>query len=91
MDAIRFIVNSFKLKKYGFSSWIVNLVIGLIFLVFSIFTIIKAKDISLLLLRFIGAFLIIDALLDFFTEIRFRKLEKKNIKKYEVIEAQIEE
>ena len=91
MDAIRFIVNSFKLKKHGFSSWIINLVVGLVFLVFSIFIVIKAKDISLLLLRFIGAFLIVDALLDFFTEIRFRKLEKKNVKKYEVIEAQIEE
>ena len=90
MDAIRFIVNSFRLKKVGYGSWIINFVIGLIFLGFSIFIIIKAKDISLLLLRFIGAFLIIDALLDFFTEVRFRKMEKK-AKKYEVIEAQIEE
>ena len=90
MDAIRFIVNSFKLKKYGFNSWKVNLVIGIIFLAFSVFIVIKAKDISLLLLRFIGAFLIIDAILDFFTEIRFRKIDKKP-EKYEVIEAQIEE
>jgi uncharacterized membrane protein HdeD (DUF308 family) len=90
MDAVRFIVNSFKLKKVGFGSWKVNLIVGIIFLAFSIFIIIKAKDISLLLLRFVGAFLIIDALLDFFTEIRFRKVEKKT-EKYEVIEAQIEE
>ena len=90
MDAIRFIVNSVKLKKYGFKSWSINLIIGLIFLGFSIFIIIKAKDISLLLLRFIGGFLIVDAILDFFTEIRFRKMEKKP-EKYEVIEAQIEE
>ena len=90
MDAVRFIINSFKLKKLGFASWKVNLIIGIIFLAFSVFIIIKAKDISLLLLRFIGAFLIIDAILDFFTEIRFRKNEKK-VEKFEVIEAQIEE
>ena len=90
MDAIRFVINSFKLKKLGFSSWIANFIVGIIFLGFSIFVILKAKDISLLILRFIGAFLIIDAILDFFTEIRFRKMEKKE-KKYEVIEAQIEE
>ena len=91
MDAVRFIVNGIKLKKLGFGSWIVNLIVGLIFLGFSIFIIIQAKNISLLLLRFIGAFLIIDAILDFFTEIRFRKLEKNKEKKYEVIEAQIKE
>ena len=91
MDAIRFIVNSFRLKKLGFGSWSVNLIVGIIFLGFSIFIIINAKSISLLVLRFIGAFLIIDALLDFFTEMRFRRFEKKNVKKYEVIEAQIEE
>ena len=90
MDAIRFIVNSIRLKKYEYRSWIVNLVIGIIFLGFSIFIIVNAKNISLLLLRFIGAFLIIDAILDFFTEIRFRKMEPK-IEKYEVVEAQIEE
>lgn len=90
MDATRFIINSFKLKKLGFGSWIINLIVGVVFLAFSIFIIIKAKDISLLLLRFIGAFLIVDAVLDFFTEIRFRKCEKKP-EKYEVIEAQIEE
>ena len=90
MDAIRFIINSFKLKKLNYRSWSINFVVGLIFLGFSIFIIIKAKDISLLLIRFIGAFLIVDAVIDFFTEMRFRKCEKKT-EKYEVIEAQIEE
>ena len=90
MDAIRFIVNSFKLKKLNYRSWIVNLIVGIVFLAFSIFIIVKAKNISLLLLRFIGGFLIVDAILDFFTEIRFRRMDKK-IEKYEVVEAQIEE
>ena len=90
MDAIRFIVNSFRLKRLGYRSWNINLIIGLIFLGFSIFIIVKAKNISLLALRFIGGFLIVDALLDFYTDIRFRKKEKKQ-ESYEVIEAQIEE
>ncbi len=90
MDAIRFIINSFRLKKFGFRSWTFNLIVGLIFLAFSIFIIIEAKNITFLIIRFIGAFLIVDAILDFFTELRFRKVEKKT-GKYEVIEAQIEE
>jgi len=90
MDAIRFIVNSIRLKKLNYKSWIINLIVGLIFLGFAIAIIVKAKEISYLLIRFIGAFLIVDAVLDFFTELRFRKCEKK-IEKYEVIEAQIEE
>ncbi len=90
MDAVRFIINSIRLKKYGYRSWIINLIIGLLCLGFSILIIIKAKDISFLLIRFIGVFLIIDAIVDFFTEIRFRKKEKK-VEKHEVIEAQIEE
>lgn len=90
MDAISFIVNSIALKKLGFRSWILNLIVGIIFLGFALFIIIKAKEISLLLIRFIGGFLIVDALLDFFTVMRFKKREKKP-EKYEVIEAQIEE
>ena len=90
MDAIRFIINSIRLKKYGYKSWTIDLTVGIIFLAFSIFIIFKAKDISLLLLRFIGGFLIVDAILDFFTAIRFRKMEKK-VEKYDIIEAQIEE
>lgn len=90
MDAIRFIINSIRLKKLDYRSWIINLIVGLIFLAFAIVIIVKAKEISLLLIRFIGGFLIVDALLDFFTEVRFRKCEKKLIK-HEVIEAQIEE
>ena len=90
MDAIRFIINSIRLKKFDYKSWIINLIFGLIFLGFAIAIILKAKDISFLLIRFIGAFLIIDALLDFFTELRFRKVEKKQGKN-EVIESQIKE
>ena len=84
MDAISFIVNSFALKK-----WAVNLVIGIIFLGFSIFVMITAKNISLLLIRFIGGFLIVDALLDFLTVIRLNK--SKKIETYSVVEAEVKE
>ena len=90
MDAVRFVINGIRLKKLNYRSWMVNFIVGLVFLGFSIAIIIKAKEISFLLIRFIGAFLIVDAILDFFTELRFRKNEKK-VEKYEVIEAQIEE
>ena len=89
MDAISFIINSFRLKKLEYKSWIVNLVIGLVFLTFAIYIIVNAKNISYLLIRFIGGFLIVDAILDFFTMIRLRKREKTA--SLEVIEAQIEE
>lgn len=89
MDAISFIINSFTLKKLEYKSWIVNLVVGIIFLTFAIFVMITAKNISLLLIRFIGAFLIVDALLDFLTVIRINK--RKKIETYQVIEAETKE
>ncbi len=91
MDAIRFIISGFKLRKYGFRTWGINFVVGFIFLGFSIFIIAKSQEISLLILRFIGAALVIDAILDFITEICYRRAEKKVPEKYDVIEAQIEE
>ena len=90
MDAIGFIFNSIKLKKLDYKSWLVNFFAGLAFIAFAIVIIILVKEMTLLLLRFIGVFLIIDALLDFYTLLRFRKRVKKP-EKYEVIEAQIEE
>ncbi len=90
MDAIRFIINSVRLKKYNYRSWIVSLVVGLVFLAFSIFIIVNAKNISFLLIRFVGVFLIIDAILDFFNELKFKRIVKKE-EKYEIVEAQIEE
>ena len=89
MDAISFIYNSIRLNHFGYNSWIINLIVGLIFLAFSIYIIINAKNISYLLIRFIGAFLIVDAVLDFFTVVRIKKKEKVN--SLEIIEAQIEE
>lgn len=89
MDAISFIVNSFSLKKLGSKTWAVNLVIGIIFLGFSMYIIFTAKSITLLLIRFIGAFLIVDALLDFLTVLRLNKGKKEEV--YSIVEAEVKE
>ncbi len=89
MDAISFIINSIALKKMESKTWYINLVFGIIFLGFSIFVMVTAKNISLLLVRFIGGFLIVDALLDFLTVIRLNK--GKKITSYQVVEAETKE
>lgn len=89
MDAISFIINSIALKKMESRTWYINLVFGIIFLVFSIFVMVTAKNITLLLIRFIGAFLIVDALLDFLTVLRINKGKKTT--SYQVVEAEVKE
>ena len=89
MDAISFIINSIALKKMESKTWYINLIFGIIFLGFSIFVMVTAKNISLLLIRFIGAFLIVDALLDFLTVIRLNK--GKKVTSYQVVEAETKE
>ena len=89
MDAISFIINSIALKKIGSRTWYINLIFGIIFLGFSIFVMVTAKNITLLLIRFIGAFLIVDALLDFLTVLRINKGKKTT--SYQVVEAEVKE
>ena len=89
MDAISFIINSIALKKMESRTWYINLVFGIIFLGFSIFVMVTAKNITLLLIRFIGAFLIVDALLDFLTVLRINKGKKTT--SYQVVEAEVKE
>lgn len=89
MDAISFIINSIALKKIESRTWYINLVFGIIFLGFSIFVMVTAKNITLLLIRFIGAFLIVDALLDFLTVLRINKGKKTT--SYQVVEAEVKE
>ena len=81
MDSITLIYQSISLKRLDISKWWINLVISLIFLVFSIYIIVNAKEISDLLIRIIGAFLILDAITDFIiTLILSKKMEKINNK-----------
>ena len=79
MDALTLIYQSISLKRLNFTKWWINLIISLIFLGFAIYIIVNAKDISDVLIRIIGAFLITDAIMDFvITMILSKKIEKIN-------------
>ena len=83
MDAIMQIYKSFTLKKVGFIRWWISLIIGIILVAFSVYIIVNANDISLLLIRIIGGFLLFDALTDLVTSICITK--RSNIKeKFEI-------
>ena len=93
MDAITFTINSFNLKRFGIIKWWIGLIIGLLFMAFSIYIMVNAKNITDLLIRFIGGFFIFDAIVDFVVSIKLSKLkvvvsDKKELK---VIETAITE
>lgn len=86
MDSIGDIIKSIKLKKNGFVRWWIVLVIGFIFLVFSIYIIVTSSEITELLIRIIGGFLIVDAIMDFLMTLKFVKNVKEEVKDIKVIE-----
>ncbi len=80
MDALTLIYQSVSLKRLSVNKWWIYLIISLIFLGFSIYIIVHAKDISDLLIRIIGCFLIIDAGVDLvITYILSKKIDKLKI------------
>ena len=87
MDSISGILKSIKLKKAGLEKWWILLTFNIIFIIFAIYIIINANAITELLIRIIGAILIIDALIDFLTTIRINKSEEIVIKDIKVIET----
>ena len=87
IDAIYQLRNSISLKQMGNKYWWINLIIGLLFLAFSIFVMAKSENITHLLIRIIGGILIIDAIMDFYTCF----IVKKYSKSIKVIEAKTEE
>lgn len=90
MDSATGIIKSFKLKKLNLKKWYIVLIISLIFLAFSIYIILNAKNITELLIRIIGGFLIIDAIMDFALTIRFNKRKEESITDIKVIEEKID-
>ena len=64
MDSLTLIYQSISLKRLDVNKWWINLIISLVFLFFAIYIILNARDISDLLIRIIGVFLIIDAITD---------------------------
>ena len=80
MDALTLIYQSISLKRLEVNKWWIYLIISLIFLGFSIYIIIHAKEISDLLIRIIGAFLIVDAGIDLIiTYILSKKIDKMKV------------
>lgn len=90
MDAVSGIIKSVKLKKMNLSKWWIVLIINLIFLCFSVYIIVNAKNITELLIRIIGGFLIVDAILDFLLTIRIKKEKEEVIQEVKLIENQEE-
>ena len=86
MDSISGVIKSFTLKKLNLNRWWIVLVVNMVFLVFSLYIIVNAKSISELLIRIIGGFLIIDALLDFLLTLRISKDVKSEVRDIQVIE-----
>jgi len=87
MDAITMVERSRRLKKLGFIRWWINLTFSLAFLCFAVFIVVNAKNISDLLIRIIGGFLIIDALDDFIITMILSKKVEEEIREVKVIET----
>lgn len=83
MDAITGIIKSVKLKKAGLTRWYIILIINIIFLAFAVYIIVNANAITELLIRFIGGFLIVDALMDFLLSIRYSE-KKEDVETREI-------
>ena len=80
MVSITQMYKSVTLKRLGIKRWWITLIIGLILISFAIYIIVNAKNISYLLIRIIGGFLIFDALSDLITSIFInRKLETERL------------
>ena len=89
MDSITVIIRSFNFHKIGLSKWWISLIIGIIFLGFSIYFIVMAKEISEVFIRVIGAFLVGDAILDIITYLILKKkylTKEENVKVIEMKE-----
>ena len=78
MDSLTLTYQSVSMKRLSVNKWWIGLIIGMIFLAFSIYIIVNAKNISDILIRIIGIFLIFDAIIDFInTMIISKKIERK--------------
>lgn len=90
LDAISQINKSFKLKKVGSKFWYINLIVGLIFFAFSLFIILKASEVTYLIVRIIGGVLVIDGLFEFYTYFKLREYNN-SVKVIEAKEVLVKE
>ena len=87
IDALSQISSGFKLKKCGNKTWYINILVGVLFLSCAIFVIINAKETSYLIVKLIGAVLMLDGLFEMINFLRMKPYEQTSVK---VIEAEIE-
>lgn len=73
LDALSQIIKSFKLRKMNIRFWYINLLVGLIFLLFASYIIINATSITHLIVRLIGLILVIDGIIEIYTCFKFRE------------------
>lgn len=84
MDAIMQLYKSFTLKKIGLKRWWISLIVGFILLGFAIYVVVNSKEISYVLIRVIGGFLVFDAITDLVTNLCITK--KKDYSEAKLIE-----
>jgi len=75
MDAVTFMFNSLSLRKFNVNRWWISLIISILFITFSIYIMVNAKNITDLLIRFIGGFFVFDALMDIVFTVMLSKLK----------------
>ena len=91
VDAIYQIRNSIVLKKNGYKYWYINLIVAGVFILFSVFVMIKAKEITETLIGILGGVLLFDAILDIYTTIMLNKTVKKIVSADRILEADTKE
>ena len=91
VDAIYQIRNSIVLKKNGYKYWYINLIVAGVFILFSVFVMIKAKEITETLIGVLGGVLLFDAILDIYTTIMLNKTVKKIVSADSILEADTKE
>lgn len=91
VDAIYQIRNSIVLKKNGYKYWYINLIVAGVFILFSVFVMIKAKEITETLIGVLGGVLLFDAILDIYTTIMLNKTVKKIVSADRILEADTKE
>lgn len=77
LDGFGKLKNTLDLKKAGFLKWWINLIISILFIGLGIYMMSQSFKVTELVVRFIGAILIVDAISDVWTYFCYKKCSKK--------------
>ena len=87
VDGFGKLKDSLTFKKVDYRRWWIGLVVAIIFVGFGIYIIVNAFNVSKLIIRIIGAILIIDALTDIWAYFGYKKYSPKKETTKELIEV----